>query len=326
MDCRSLGRFSHKYTVDVGALRLSWPMDPAQLLQSAIVALENVVITRYISVQVLLYDHLLTLDDEVRYVWSAPTTLAKVLFLVMRYMVPLFMTGEIITRSGVVIIPMSNLTYAGWLSIAISNFLVLLRIWTTLPRGHRFIVWSLAFFVTMQLVNFAVTTWVITNMISVLYFEPTVGLCSFSSKPSVVGLWAPGLAFEIVVFASVCWNVLDRTRTAGPADPEANITRILFRDGVIYFVVPFRIANAVIAVVAPISSLFVIVFFIWSGVTVTTSRLIINSRREMGKAAKLRELQMNGGQLEEREGTDPTTDTLELVERESMSVSGWVSL
>ncbi|KAJ7749466.1 hypothetical protein B0H16DRAFT_1888172 [Mycena metata] len=311
-------------------------MDPAQIFHSVIVALDNVVITRHISAAgyvVLLYDHLLTLDDEVKYVWSAPTTLAKVLFLVLRYLVLLFMTGETITRNGVVIVPMSDLvckawtsfaTYAGWISVAISNFLVLLRIWTTLPRGHRFVLWSLGFFITIQVVNFSVTTWVITNMNAVLYFDVTVGLCSFSSKPSVVGLWAPGLAFEIVVFASVCWNTLDRPRATDPADPEGNITRIFFRDGVVYFVIitSLRVANAVIAVVAPISSIFIIVFFIWSGVTVTTSRLIINSRREI---AQLRELQMSaGGQFgEEREGTDPTTDTLELAERASPSVGGW---
>jgi hypothetical protein len=46
---------------------------------------------------VLLYDHLLTLDDEVKYVWSAPGTIAKVLFLTLRYMVPLFLTGQTIS-------------------------------------------------------------------------------------------------------------------------------------------------------------------------------------------------------------------------------------
>ncbi|KAJ7096012.1 hypothetical protein C8R43DRAFT_1244481 [Mycena crocata] len=53
-----------------------------------------------------------------------------------------------------------------------------------------------------------------------------------------------------------------------------------------------RVANAVIAIVAPVSSLFVVVFFIWAATTLTTNRLIINSRRGVGKAACLREAQM----------------------------------
>ncbi|KAJ6543058.1 hypothetical protein B0H19DRAFT_1035468 [Mycena capillaripes] len=291
-------------------------MDPTGLPHSVIVALENVVATRYLSAAgyvLILYDHLLTLDDEVEYVWSAPTTLAKILFLILRYMVPLFLTAQTITRSGLPIIVMSDVvckawtsitSYAGWLSIAISNFLVLLRIWTTLPRGHRFIPWSLGFFVVMQLTNFAVTTWVVSNMIPVLVFEPLVGLCTFATKPSVVGLWVPGLVFEVVVFITVCWNTLDRPR-ALETDSDRYITHILFRDGVVYFVILFvlRIANTIIAIVAPISSIFVIVFFIWAATTMTTSRLIINSRRAVGQAARLRELQMvppEGGEPEAR--------------------------
>ena len=39
--------------------------------------------------QILLYDHALTLDDEVRLVWVAETTLPKLLFLINRYLVPI---------------------------------------------------------------------------------------------------------------------------------------------------------------------------------------------------------------------------------------------
>ncbi|KAJ6540414.1 hypothetical protein B0H19DRAFT_1036312 [Mycena capillaripes] len=282
-------------------------MDPTPLTEAAIDAAQNVLITRYVSaagIVTLLYDHILTFDDEVEYIWSAQTTLAKVLFLILRYMVPLFLVGQTLTRSGLSRIPTSDTvcktwtpvtSYAGCFSIMISNFLVLLRIWTTLPGGHRLIGWSFVFFVVMQIANFAVTTWVISEMIPVLFFEPTFGLCTFSSKPNVVGLWVPGLLFEVVVFITVCWNMLFRKGVLR-LDSDAQVTHVLFRDGVIYFVILFvlRIANTVIAVVAPISLIFVIVFFIWAATTLTTSRLIINARRAVGKARRLRlqELQM----------------------------------
>ncbi|KAF7359996.1 hypothetical protein MVEN_00726900 [Mycena venus] len=304
----------------------------AELPQSVIAALQNVLTTRYVSAAgyvVLLWDHLLTLGDEVEYVWSAPTTLAKVLFLILRYMVPLFLTAEAITRSGLTTVPMrkpqiclcgrdaqclstsckiftSLATYAGWASIGISNFLVLLRIWTTLPREHRLIAWSLTFFVIMQLGSLAVTTWVTSNMIPVLFYDPAVGFCSFSSKPNVAGLWIPGLIFEVVVFATCCWNALDRPRALG-TDSETYITRMLFRDGVIYFMILFvlRIANTILAVVAPVSLIFVAVYFIWAATTATTSRLIINSRREVGEAERRRELRM----VRENENVDELQST-----------------
>ncbi|KAJ7142907.1 hypothetical protein C8R44DRAFT_761372 [Mycena epipterygia] len=180
-------------------------LDPAAAHEEAIVALQNILTTKYVSAisegpQILLYDHVLTLDDEVAYVWSAPSTIAKILFLILRYMVPVFMIIQTVTRSGLPVIPFSDLvpwtsftTYAGWLSIVISNFLVLLRIWTTLPRGHRLIRWSVIFFIVVQLTSLIVTTWVVTNMIPVLVFSPLVGICTFSSKPDVVWLWVVGV-------------------------------------------------------------------------------------------------------------------------------------
>ncbi|KAJ6464360.1 hypothetical protein C8R45DRAFT_1023812 [Mycena sanguinolenta] len=302
----------------------------AELLHSIVVGLQNVVTSRYVSVAgyvVLLYDHLLTLDDEVEYIWRANNTVAKILFLILRYLVPLFLTGEAITRSGLAVVPMSDVVrrsygfihpsvYAGLVSIAISNFLVLLRIWTTLPRGHLLVVRSLWFFIVMQLVGLAVTTWVITNMIPVLYFDASVGFCSFSSKPKVAGLWIPGLIFEVVVFVTVCWNALDRPRALG-TDSEAHITRMLFRDGITYFIVSLRIANTVLAFVAPVSLIFVVVYFIWATTTVTTSRLIINSRREGGEAKGRRELQMAEEEAARMQSIDGTRRS------QSASFSRW---
>ena len=44
---------------------------------------------------ILLYDHLLTLGDEVEYVWKARGTIPKYLFLINRYTVPLIMLGDV---------------------------------------------------------------------------------------------------------------------------------------------------------------------------------------------------------------------------------------
>ncbi|KAJ7628150.1 hypothetical protein DFH06DRAFT_1441998 [Mycena polygramma] len=66
-----------------------------------------------------------------------------------------------------------------------------------------------------------------------------------------------------------------------------------------------RVANTLIAVLAPISLLFVILFFIWAATTVTTTRLIINSRRETGRVEQIwEELQMEALETS-RSGWDP---------------------
>lgn len=46
---------------------------------------------RFIGTQVLLYDHLLTFDQELRLIWPAKTTIPKLLFLFNRYAIPIAM-------------------------------------------------------------------------------------------------------------------------------------------------------------------------------------------------------------------------------------------
>ncbi|KAJ7481354.1 hypothetical protein B0H11DRAFT_2419488 [Mycena galericulata] len=304
-------------------------MDAAEL-ESIVVGLQNVAATRYVTAAgfvVLLYDHLLTLDAEVRYIWSAPTSLAKVLFLIMRVMVPIFLAVQITcvwappffimecaesvhssikapdysdTEIGVQGVDFRRAqTYAGWLSIVISNFLVLMRIWTTLPDGHKLRACchdvdshrkhdshvDYDFFYSIYLMYPS----------AVLIFDPLVGLCTFSSKPNIVWLWVAGLVYEVIVFVTLFWNTLDRPRAMGT---DTAITRVLIRDGIVYFLLlsGLRVANTVIAAVSPVSSLFIIVFSVWAGTTLVTSRLILNARRAAGKPTEATQLQMTEAQ------------------------------
>ncbi|KAJ7021252.1 hypothetical protein C8F04DRAFT_1314813 [Mycena alexandri] len=184
------------------------------------------------------------------------------------------------------------------------------------------------FFVVTQLASLGVTTWVVTNMIAYvksnqfhqqlivasaeLYWFSSPSLDCVHSAESRMWwdcgslryrlnrVWSNNspaiqLVFEIVVFCTVCWNVLDRPRSVRTDSQEGHITRVLARDGVPYFLIISgrRVANTVIAVVAPISSLFIIVFFIGAGTTVTTSKVIINSRRELAAGERERMAQLD---------------------------------
>ncbi|KAJ7142908.1 hypothetical protein C8R44DRAFT_866180 [Mycena epipterygia] len=76
------------------------------------------------------------------------------------------------------------------------------------------------------------------------------------------------------------------------------------------------------AIVAPVSSIFIIVFFIWAATTVTTSRLIINSRRAVGQAAALRELQMAASPGYERDQTESSGGMRSLTCEDDMRSQG----
>ncbi|KAG8742328.1 hypothetical protein FRC12_015394 [Ceratobasidium sp. 428] len=65
--------------------------------------LSHVRASRYLSAAgyvLLLYDYLLTLPDEVRLIWPTSWSLVKVLFLINRYTVPVFLTVNNWAMSG----------------------------------------------------------------------------------------------------------------------------------------------------------------------------------------------------------------------------------
>ncbi|KIM79312.1 hypothetical protein PILCRDRAFT_791807 [Piloderma croceum F 1598] len=222
--------------------------------ESAAVMAQHMQITKYVDAAglvFLLYDHILTFDDEVRLVWSADTTLPKVLFLINRYFVlfaMIFRTngthvaarycrisyyGVSSDSSGLALNKLSDTfcksemnisLFVGMMSIGVSNFLVLLRIWVLWERNRRLM-----------------------------------------------------LVFEMLVFVVVWWNALDRPRLQS----NVILSQVLFREGSIYFFVLFslRVLNLVLGIVAPVSLIFVGMLFIWCACTMTTSHLILSLRK-----------------------------------------------
>jgi len=75
------------------------------------VIIEHIQASRYVSAAglvVLLYDHLLTFDQELQLIWRAKTTLPKLLFLFNRYTVPIAMIIRTNDLSGIALPVLSN--------------------------------------------------------------------------------------------------------------------------------------------------------------------------------------------------------------------------
>ncbi|KAG9075163.1 hypothetical protein FRC06_010241, partial [Ceratobasidium sp. 370] len=64
---------------------------------------EHLTATRYLTFAgyvVLLYDHLLTLGDEIELVWSRPGNIVSVIFLANRYTTPLVLAVDVYDKGG----------------------------------------------------------------------------------------------------------------------------------------------------------------------------------------------------------------------------------
>ncbi|KAH7886756.1 hypothetical protein F5I97DRAFT_1953475 [Phlebopus sp. FC_14] len=234
---------------------------------------------------ILIWDHLLTLQDEVDLIWKAKFSVPKALFLFNRYVVPVALILQAHGISGVSNPYLSDKVCRGWfalatvigmVSIATSNFLVLLRLWVLWDRKPRLVLWTLVLFIVTQMAALGLTGYFVSSMLPILVFDPTLYICNFTEKPKLILLWSPGIVFELMIFATTCWNALDR-----PMPQDVQMAKILYRDGSVYFFGLFalRLVNLVLSITAPLPLIFLGLFFIWSISNITLARLILNLRR-----------------------------------------------
>ncbi|KAK0478824.1 hypothetical protein IW261DRAFT_1481063 [Armillaria novae-zelandiae] len=238
-----------------------------------------------IVLHVLLYDHLLTFPAEVDLIWAARWSVPKALFLLLRYIVPPSVIIHTHLLSGIANSHLSNTMYLGQISVAISNFLVLLHLWNLWERTPLFICCTLALFTLTTIANIVCTTIVVLATSHNVYFDHDLRTCAMRARDRMPLLWAPCMAFEVVAFSAMVYNALSRPRSL-----HTDVGKILYRDGIAYFLVTLRLMNLLLASVAPVSPLlWPVSAFIWSSTTVTVTRLILNLRELRIRTAKLQD-------------------------------------
>ncbi|KAG2064738.1 hypothetical protein BDR04DRAFT_955331, partial [Suillus decipiens] len=239
---------------------------------------------------ILLWDHFLTLHDEIELIWRAQLSFPKLLFLFNRYAVPtclIVLTYVVRGQANERGLPTDSLQSCqawfgvgiiiGMVSIGTSNFLILLRLWVLWDRRTRLVIVTLPLFLITQITAIVCTTYVVSSMMPFMIFEPYLQSCMLTQKVNFVVLWAPGvIVFEVMIFITTWWNALDQ-----PLSQHTKMTKVMYRDGSIYFFVSgrLRLLNLILSIISPLSLIFLGVFFIWSACNVTLTRLIINLRR-----------------------------------------------
>ncbi|KAF5368719.1 hypothetical protein D9757_010427 [Collybiopsis confluens] len=212
--------------------------------------------------------------QEVQFIWRAKWRAPKILFLLVRYIVPVgvilhshrtfpspmsFFNAVVPTLwselSGIAnsdvtdtprgefsancgsqgqLRPINSNTLCRQLMLSelttgMGNFLVMLHVWNLWERNRILIVASLILFTLTQIAN------IICGVISVINIT--------------FYLWAPGLLFELAMFAAVYLNAGARPRTL-----QTEFSKVLHRDGMVYFAVllTLRLTNLVLAIVSPL--------------------------------------------------------------------------
>ncbi|KAI0373499.1 hypothetical protein BV20DRAFT_740331 [Pilatotrama ljubarskyi] len=256
-----------------------------QLLSLTSSAFEDLAAARYMSAVgliVLLYDHCLTLADEVAYIWPAPATFAKYTFLLNRYAVLGTLLAVAYEMCGFVDTPFSDLfvftcSMLAIISVGIANLLILQRVvilWEHRPIILKIMTTGYLLSFTLQVVTMVLT---LVNVLPNIQWGGPLGMCvATKSSHVLVAVWASPLVFEMFVLTSTALNALDRPRTV-----ELPIIKALHSDGLGFFlaITCCRILNLVLAALSRPSLTFLGVFFIWAMTTTILNRLLLHLRR-----------------------------------------------
>ncbi|KAF8484136.1 hypothetical protein JB92DRAFT_1625597 [Gautieria morchelliformis] len=200
--------------------------------------------TRYCLVSglaLLFYEHLLTLGDEVRYIWSSRISLAGFLFFVTRCFVPISLsviTAAATTKWGDAVLGHLELAFFTVVLIA-SSILLLLRVYALYNRSK----WILCYLSSVILIQFVVCTLLSGFSDHGLLPMPPIDIPVFQgclypppSRPKN-GTLAPVIV-EIAYDVSIIGLIMAKgwkDRSLNGLRDRGGILRIIVKDGIIYF-------------------------------------------------------------------------------------------
>ncbi|KAG8714460.1 hypothetical protein FRC09_017588 [Ceratobasidium sp. 395] len=191
---------------------------------------------------VLIYDHLLTFGDEVQLVWSQPTSVVSVIFLVNRYLAPAVLAVDIYDKGGLT----RNLSrdfcrlwvviegYLNLLLLAAIHVLMVMRVhalWGNQRKlRHVLVIAFTLYFVT----SFAILTAdKSVPPLGTIKFEHLLLHACWTTIPRYLwSVWIPALILECIMFALTAVRAWQYSKDG----MQIPIVKALYRDGFQYFI------------------------------------------------------------------------------------------
>ncbi|KAG8951961.1 hypothetical protein FRC04_005294 [Tulasnella sp. 424] len=222
--------------------------------------------------------------QQVEVIWRKPKSLVSYAFLFNRYAVPVFMALDIYQIIGTARNVPDRFCHE-WLYVesvlqivchGIAHWLAALRV-RALHSSKRWIDLVLyvsgAFYIVTA---FVVLFLVLVDIDKTYAWSTTLNMC-FGDFPSwMYWCWVPGLLFEVVLFSLIIVKAVRDWRR----DIDFPITRLLYRDGFLYFIViaACSIFNIIAWAALPTSMVALAKYFAFALVAVMSSRIVLNLR------------------------------------------------
>ncbi|KAH7920900.1 hypothetical protein BV22DRAFT_768771 [Leucogyrophana mollusca] len=193
----------------------------------------------------LVWDYILTFADEVQYIWMAPWTLSKALFLVNRY-------GNLATQTFFRIEETGLLSHGSqkwchgfnvyatiYLFVATESIhiLVLLRAWAIWGCTPRVAAWLISIYAIYSLLVLAMTVYGTSrSTFQTFQYLEDIGVCVAYMPPYLWILFFPNFALDTSAFAIIMRSLQKHSRACRRLYPSQLLHR-LFKDAITFFLV-----------------------------------------------------------------------------------------
>jgi len=191
-----------------------------------------------VSLVLVVYDYILTFNDEVTFLWNGKLNWARVLFFLCRYWPGMNLVLDNVVLawnhppSRVCFIWYNWIIYSGVVSRLVVAMILLLRIHAIYEQNKRLIL-GLSFFLSLALVTEVVIAGVASAQLQSIPLPDGFSGCAPTNIPPYAwSFWLPMMLFEfsLVLLVVVKWIRLSRSGVSAQ-----NMMLILLRDSVIFF-------------------------------------------------------------------------------------------
>ncbi|KAF8432998.1 hypothetical protein L210DRAFT_3557298 [Boletus edulis BED1] len=225
----------------------------------------------------LLYDNIIMLPTEIRYVWIKPWGISKALYLWMRCFGATFLT----VYMSILFTPSHSERGCGGSLILFTVEVVLqLRIFAMYNKNKTLATVNLVFFAMEIIAMMTIYNIGIRSGTTLATPAGITGCWGFTTK-YLFSIWFPGLAFECWLAGLAVWKAVDRSRKGVMVNGQkVDLLALLIRDSVIYFllIAAGLASNAFIWLTSTSVVVSIVVPIAHASMIVGGSRLFLNLR------------------------------------------------
>ncbi|KAF5318711.1 hypothetical protein D9619_010637 [Psilocybe cf. subviscida] len=191
------------------------------------------------ALTLLVYDYLITIGDEIEYLWKRPKTRSSLWFFVTRYMglvgnviitILIFMDPPVASCDGVGLFKEVLLL----ITQGVIGIILALRVYALYGCSPRI----LAFIMGSAIVLVAIASWLLLVQPVIFDGRSTTGCGtgpSFKSSMRIAGAWEALLVYDCIIFGLTIFKTWSARPDYAMTGISIPLITLLLRDGAIYF-------------------------------------------------------------------------------------------